>query len=34
VRGYYARLLGPASDSPVTSDSNQFFAGIVAGYVL
>lgn len=34
VRGYYARLLGSASDSPVTSDSNQFFAGIVAGYVL
>ncbi len=34
VRGYYARMLGPAADSPVTSDSNQFFAGIVAGYVL
>lgn len=34
VRTYYARMLGPAGDSPVTSDSNQFFAGIVAGYVL
>lgn len=34
VRGYYARLVGPAADSPVTEDSNQYFAGIVAGYVL
>jgi outer membrane scaffolding protein for murein synthesis (MipA/OmpV family) len=34
VRGYYARLVGPAGDSPVTSDANQYFAGIVAGYVL
>ncbi len=34
VRGYYASLIGPAADSPVTADSNQFFAGLVAGYVL
>jgi outer membrane scaffolding protein for murein synthesis (MipA/OmpV family) len=34
VRGYYSRMLGPAADSPVTNDTNQFFAGIVAGYVL
>ncbi|GAA0567306.1 MipA/OmpV family protein [Rhizomicrobium electricum] len=34
IRGYYARMMGPAADSPVTSDPNQYFAGIVAGYVL
>jgi len=34
VRGYYASLLGKASSSPVTASSDQFFAGIVAGYVL
>jgi outer membrane scaffolding protein for murein synthesis (MipA/OmpV family) len=34
VRTYYARMLGPAADSPVTGAANQYFAGIVAGYVL
>lgn len=34
ARGYYGSLLGKASSSPVTSSSDQFFAGIVAGYVL
>jgi MipA family protein len=34
VRGYYARMLGPAADSPATGTANQYFAGIVAGYVL
>ncbi|GAA0548727.1 outer membrane scaffolding protein for murein synthesis (MipA/OmpV family) [Rhizomicrobium palustre] len=34
LRGYYASLLGKASSSPVTSSSDQFFAGVVAGYVL
>jgi len=34
LRGYYGHLLGPAADSPVTADANQFFAGLVAGYVL
>jgi MipA family protein len=34
LRGYYARLMGPAADSPVTGAPDQYFAGIVAGYVL
>lgn len=34
VRAWYGRLLGDAASSPVTRDPNQFFTGIVAGYVL
>ncbi len=34
VRGYYARMMGAAGDSPVTASSDQYFAGLVAGYVL
>ncbi len=34
ARAYYGRMLGDAASSPVTVSSNQFFAGLVAGYVL
>jgi MipA family protein len=37
MRLHYARLMGDASDSPVTSvagSPNQFFGGLVLGYVL
>jgi outer membrane scaffolding protein for murein synthesis (MipA/OmpV family) len=34
LRGYYASLIGDSSSSPVTSSSDQFFAGLVFGYVL
>ena len=34
ARGYYGRMLGDAASSPVTNSKDQFFAGVVAGYVL
>lgn len=34
ARGYFGRMLGDAAASPVTASKDQFFAGLVAGYVL
>jgi outer membrane scaffolding protein for murein synthesis (MipA/OmpV family) len=34
LRGHYGRELGDAANSPVTRDANQWFAGVVVGYVL